>query len=82
MYRHEGMKNNPYHDETGRVPDEHNAEFQDWEAGATAMLEGLKGNGTKLDKGDTFSSINRHEVVKAGVPGHLVFIPEEINAIK
>ena len=68
MYRPEGWKN-PYHEETGRVPDEHNAEFQDYEAGADAMLEGLKKQNV------TLPDIIHHYTL--GKLGKLVFIPEE-----
>ena len=78
-WRPKGWKN-PYHDKTGRIPDENNAEFQDYEAGADAMLEGIK-KGSKI-LGQTArnmlsTSVQWYDSVTDSKNGDWFFIPDE-----
>ena len=69
MYRPEGMKENPFN------PDELTGKtcFDIWEAGAYAMLEGLKKESLSYTDDDRIETIKVPSIYK----GKLVFIPEE-----
>ena len=82
MYRLEGWKN-PYSILPEHMEQEYPIlpEFTAFEAGADAMLEGLRKEGTKIEDGEIYNSpcqiCNTGEDCQAIASGHLVFIPEE-----